>query len=205
MKVALLLTFAVMTAGPGGAAADDAGVEGAPTSPDPALEDPAVSLSVGTGAGGFFEFTEAFDGISMAMYEQEHRDRLQVNVRIDRELGREFRVGLAYTHLRWTEAYASAGQPVGTIDNSTHTLLADMTYLWVRARSVELYSALGAGYARWSEEGTVDGTRHDDAQGGFAFQIRVFGVSAGSERVRVFAELGLGFEGLVVGGLTLRI
>ncbi len=163
------------------------------------------SVSLGTGAGGFVEFVDGFSNGGPAGYDSSQRsNRIQLNVRADRQLDRWFRVGLAWTYNRWTDTYFNSGAEAGSIDNQVHTLLADATLPWYRAEHVEFYSGLAAGIGRWSQVGQGIGSSQDGVQRGFAFQLRAIGISAGSEQVRAFADLGVGFEGLLVGGLTLR-
>jgi hypothetical protein len=185
------------------------GTEAPPPDPAPSSAAPAEwrpwSLSLGTGAGGYVEFVDAFSNGGPGGYDSSQRsNRLQLNVRADHLLDRWFRVGLAWTYNRWTDTYFTGGTETGSIDNQVHTLLADVTLRWYRAEHVELYSALAAGAGRWSQAGTGIGTSQDGVQSGFAFQLRYLGINAGNDRLRAFVELGLGFEGLLVGGLTLR-
>jgi hypothetical protein len=174
-----------------------------PAAPLPA--DRPWSVSLATGAGGYVEFVDAFSNGGPGGHDSSQRSRrLQLNVRADRQLGPWFRVGLAWTYNRWTETYFSGGAEVGSIDNQAHTLLADVTLRWFRAEHVELYSALAVGAGRWGQAGTGIGTTQDGVQSGFAFQLRYLGINAGNDRLRAFLDLGLGFEGLVVAGMTLR-
>lgn len=170
-----------------------------------AVEGHAWSVSLGTGGGGYVEFVNAFSNAGPAAYDRSRReDRLQLNARADRELNGRFRAGVAVVHNRWTETYFSGGIRVGSIDNSVYVLMADVTARWVRTEWLELYSGLAAGGGRWSQTGQGIGAVQDGVQSGFAFQIRYFGATVGNDRFRAFVDLGLGFEGLVVGGLTLR-
>lgn len=171
-----------------------------------AREDRAWNLSVGTGAGGYVEFVDAFAGSGPVDHDaSRRRDRLQLNLRADRELGRWLKVGLAYVYDRWTDAYFTGGAPVGDVDNRVHVLMLDATVRWVRTEGFELYSALAAGAGRWAQEGTGTAASRPDASAGPAFQLRYVGVAFGGEHLRLFADLGIGFEGLVVGGLVLRL
>jgi len=180
------------------------GPPASPTAPLPA--DRPWSVSLGTGAGGYVEFVNAFSNGGPVGYDSSQRsNRLQLNVRADRQLDRWFRVGLAWTYNRWTDTYFSGVTETGSIDNQVHSLLADVTLRWYRAEHVELYSALAAGAGRWSQTGAGIGTSQDGVQSGFAFQLRYFGINAGSERIRAFVDLGIGMEGLVVAGVTLRL
>jgi hypothetical protein len=176
-----------------------------PDRPAPPRDDGAWTVSVGTGAGALVELDDGFVGAAAAGGSTTQRGgRIQANVRAARDHGRWIRTGIAYTHQRWKKAYSAAGAPQGTIRDSVHVVLADLTLRWVRGRDVELYSAVAAGGAVWRERGTLSGTRYDGEDARFAFQLRLLGLSLGGERVRAFAEVGLGYEGLLVGGLALR-
>jgi hypothetical protein len=202
VKLAIRCAVALLT---GSLLAPSAAPAGEPPSA-PLPTDRPWSVSLGTGAGGFVEFVDAFSNAGPGGYDSSQRSsRLQLNARADRQLDRWFRVGLAWTYNRWTDTYFSGGAQVGSIDNQVHTLLADVTLRWYRAEHVELYGALAAGAGRWSQAGTGIGTSQDGVQSGFAFQLRYFGISAGDDRFRAFLDLGLGMEGLVVAGVTLRL
>jgi hypothetical protein len=169
-------------------------------------EDHAWTVSLGTGAGGFVEFVDAFSNGGPSGYDASRREhRLQVNVRADRELNRSFRAGVAGVYNRWTEAYLSNGARIGSIDNSVVALMADVTARWIRTEHLELSSALAAGAAKWRQDGRGIGASQHGVQSGFAFQLRYIGIAAGNGRIRAFIDLGIGFEGLVVGGLALRL
>lgn len=201
MRLAIPMLLASLLAVPRGA-----GAAGEATAPEERDADRAWSVAVGTGAGGFFEFVDAFAGSGPGGYDDSRRrDRFQLNLRADHELGRWLRAGVAYVYNGWTEEYLSGGSVVGTIDNSAHVLMADVTARWVRSEHLEVYSALAVGAGRWEQAGTGIGAGSDGVTAGFAFQLRYVGVSAGSERVRLFVNLGIGFEGLVVGGLLARL
>jgi hypothetical protein len=203
MKIAIPLTLAALLAAPAVAGGEETQLS-APPSPPPA-ESHAWSVSLGTGGGGFVEFVDAFSNGGPVAYDRSRREnRLQLNARADLELAHRFRAGLAGVYNRWTEAYFSSGARVGSIDNSVYALMADVTLLWVRTERLELYSGLAAGAAWWNQVGQGIGASQDGVQSGPAFQIRCIGVNVGNERFRAFIDLGIGFEGLVVGGLTLR-
>lgn len=177
--------------------------------PAPSGEDRAWTLSVGTGAGGLVEFADGLVGdvsAGLAGYTTERSGRLQANARVDREHGPWIRTGIAYTHQRWEDEYFSApGASQGTVRDAVHVLVADFTLRWVHGRDVELYSGVAAGGALRRERGTVAGTRYREEEALFAFQLRLLGLSLGGERVRAFAEVGVGFEGLLVAGVALRL
>lgn len=198
------LAWLACLAGPAVAGGEEARPATVPPSAS-AVEEHAWSVSLGTGGGGFVEFVNAFSNAGPAAYDRSRRaDRFQLNARADRELNRRFRAGVAMVYNRWTETYFSGGTRVGSIDNSVYVLMADVTARWVRTEWLELYSGLAAGGGRWSQAGQGIGASQDGVQSGFAFQIRYFGANVGNDRFRAFVDLGLGFEGLVVGGLTLR-
>ena len=199
-RVAFPLLLAALLAWPAVAPADEPAQ--APASP------PQVrpwSVSLGTGGGGFVEFVDALSNGGPGGYGSSRRQgRIQLNARVERDLDRWFRAGVAWTYNRWTEAYFTGSTQIGSVDNSVHALMAGVTLRWLRAGYVELQSGIAAGAARWGQAGQGIGVSQDGVQSGFAFQLRAIGISAGNEQVRVFAELGVGFEGLLIGGLTLR-
>lgn len=181
-----------------------------PPAPERALDDRGDrrwTLSAGTGAGSIFEFADATVGgigAGLVGYQTTQSGRFQVNARVDRELGPRVRAGIAYTHLRWTRGYfTSAGASVEEIDSAVHVLVGDLTLRWVRTRRLELYSGAGAGVATLGQRRSATAER--ERQSGYAFQLRLVGLSVGSERVRIFGELGLGFEGLLIGGVAVRL
>jgi hypothetical protein len=163
------------------------------------------SVSLGTGAGGFVEFVDAFAGSSIGPYDTSRREeRIQLNGRLDRAQGRWLRTGIAWVYNGWTEAFFAGGARVGEIENSVHALMLDATIPWLRRDHVELYSALAAGAGRWRQRGSGIASGRDEVSSGFAFQLRYLGIAVGSDRLRAFVDLGIGFEGLIVGGATLR-
>jgi hypothetical protein len=201
LTLAALLSFLVAPA----AAAGEEPQPGAVPPSASSAEGRAWSVSLGTGGGGFVEFVDAFSNGGPGAYETSRREnRLQLNARADLELTHRFRAGVAGVYNRWTEAYFSGGARVGSIDNSAYALMADVTLLWVRTEQLELYSGLAAGAAWWRQAGQGIGVSQDGVQSGPAFQVRYIGLNVGNERFRAFIDLGIGFEGLVVGGLTLR-
>jgi hypothetical protein len=205
MKVATSLTLAALLGLPTVTAAQEP--QPVPASPEGAPEkDRAWNLSIGTGAGGFVEWADAFAGSVAASYDSTRRShRLQLNVRADREQGRWFRYGLAYAYNSWTYTYLSNGTSIGSIDNTDQNVMVDVTARWFRSDHFEFYSALAAGLGRWSAKGTIAGGRRDEVTTHYAFQLRYAGISVGNERIRGFVDLGVGMEGLIVGGLTLRL
>lgn len=177
----------------------------APEGPPPSQPPHAWNLSVGTGAGGYVEFVDAFAGTSLAGYDEHSRDRFQLNVRADRELGRWLKVGVAWVHNRWRDDLEAGGVVVGAVENRVDAVMADVTCTWVRRDWMVVYSALAVGGGWWREDGTGVAADRDRTTGGPAFQLRYAGLALGGEHVRAFVDLGIGFEGLIVGGLVLRI
>lgn len=205
MKVAIPLTLAALVAFPAASAPQEPQPAPVPASDLPE-KDRAWNLSIGTGAGGLVEWVDSFAGTTPGSYDSSRRrDRIQVNARVDRELNRWFRSGVAFVYNSWTQDYYSGATRIGSVDNSVQAILVDTTVRWVRTDHFEFYSALGAGAGRWAEDGSGFAATHHEVSSGFAFQLRYAGISVGNERFRAFADLGIGFEGLIVGGLTLRL
>jgi hypothetical protein len=206
---ALVTAIAVSLTGVAPAAAAQDGRSGPGEVPDvPRPEPNRWTIALGTGAGSIFEFADdpPHDvGAGLATSGSERSGRVQLDVHADRELGERFRAGVSYMYLRWIEAYSSpGGVSAGEKRTSVHVVLADVTYRWMRSSAVELYSGLGLGGGVSVESGEVLQVPQDRTQGGFAFQLRLLGISLGGERFRAFGELGIGFEALLLGGVAVR-
>lgn len=191
---------------------------GAPAPPEPpAMSAPSarrwrVTVGTGSASGALIDLVDGVD-CSGCLTEGDVRDPWQLNLRVERETRAGIRLGLAWVYSRWTAvSYDSpaAGLPglvvVGTSGNRAHSLLAGITCSWLEGRRWEAYSGVATGV---TIHRTVDATgiaADDDGTSALpALQIRVIGVTFGWERVRLFAELGVGFEGVLIGGLVGRI
>ena len=77
------------------------------------------------------------------------------------------------------------------------TVMSAVKYNWKNTRYFSMYSKIAAGLTIKTEHGRDN---HDNSQVAFNFQITGFGVEFG-KTLRVFAEAGLGEQGIILGGL----
>ncbi len=150
-------------------------------------------VSLSTGWGGIVEVVDWYGDVLGGAAQQ---DRLQMGVRVDRDVGRG-RFGLGYTLQRWRDVTQT-----DAADTTVHVLVADAGLRWLRTTWVDLYSGGGIGFATWTQTGTTAGTV--GSGGSFAFQLRLLGIDAGWEHVRLWTELGFGFEGVLLAGASWR-
>lgn len=94
---------------------------------------------------------------------------------------------------------------------SYYTLLPSVKFNWLRKNSWGLYSkvAVGASVARFSdqaynENGKLTGEKNITNDVFFNFQASLIGVEAGNQQVRGFAELGVGEQGIILGGVRYK-
>jgi len=166
---------------------------------------PTWRLSVGTGAATTIEILDFYRdlGLAFAGVASTRTGRTEVIVRADREQ-RRFRVGASYAFTRWDTRLSDGGGPRGSTRDEVHAVLVHGQFRWIDQEHVELYSGVGAGVARWASSTVLDGNR-DHFSGVYgAWQLHLIGLGVGTPSFRAFAELGFGFEGVVLAGLAAR-
>lgn len=151
-------------------------------------------VSVSTGWGGLVEVVDWYGELLGGTAQQ---GRYQLGVRVDRDLGRAS-FGFGYTQQHWHDV-----SPSDSLDTTVHVFVADGRFRWLRAAWVDLYSGGGIGFASWTQTATR-GEPQLESGASLAFQLRLLGVDAGWEHVRLWGELGLGFEGLALVGASWR-
>lgn len=165
-------------------------------------------VSAGTGFGTAPELFSAFlDVIEAGFSGHDVRwtNRRDLFLRADWDVGQSGRLGLSYVYTGWEKRFLDAGADVGRVDVRVHSLLGHAFLRWVDGEHFELASGLGLGLGYWDESGTVAGLRRSASGGIPAWQLHLLGMGVGNERVRFVAELGLGFEGILVLGLAVRL
>ncbi len=150
-------------------------------------------VSLSTGWGGIVEVVDWYGDLLGGTAQQ---GRYQVGVRVDRDLGRGS-VGLGYTHQHWHDVTQTE-----SASTNVDVVVADGRFRWVRTGWLDLYSGGGVGFATWSQTANSAGTVGSGAS--LAFQLRLLGIDAGWEHVRLWGELGFGFEGVLLTGATWR-
>ena len=94
---------------------------------------------------------------------------------------------------------------------SYYTLMPAVKFNWLRKAKWGMYSkvAIGASLASFSkqdynESGKLTGKKETSNDVFFNFHASLLGVEAGGQNVRGFAELGLGEQGIILGGVRYR-
>ena len=94
---------------------------------------------------------------------------------------------------------------------SYYTLMPAVKFNWLRKNHWGLYSkaAIGASLSHSSEEdyddnGKLNGEKKNSNDVFFNFQATLIGVEAGSNQVRGFLELGIGEQGVILGGVRYK-
>lgn len=198
LAVALLL--------PGLARAQAASTWPAPPAGAALRDDPTWRLSLATGTATAVEILDAFFdelGNGLGPLETSRTGRTELVLRADQERGR-LRLGGSYTYTTWDTRTTDALGPRGAAHDQVHALLLHAFVRWVDVEHVELYSGVGAGLAWWATSSTLDGARTRTDGVWAAWQLHLLGLGLGTPSLRAFAEVGLGFEGLLVAGLAGR-
>ncbi len=86
-----------------------------------------------------------------------------------------------------------------------YTVMPAVKFNWMRKETMSLYSkvAVGCTFASISEELAEGNVKSDDNDTFFNFQLSAIGIEVG-KKLRVFAELGYGEQGVVFAGLRYR-
>ncbi len=150
-------------------------------------------VSLSTGWGGIVEVVDWYGDLLGGAGQQ---GRYQIGVRVDRDLGRGS-FGVGYTHQHWHDVTQT-----DSASTNVDVVIADGRFRWLRTTWVDLYSGGGVGLATWSQTANSAGTIGSGAS--FAFQLRLFGMDAGSDHLRIWGELGFGFEGVLLAGASWR-
>ncbi len=93
----------------------------------------------------------------------------------------------------------------GVFNSYYYTLAAEATFHYVQTAVVQLYATAGAGASLYDQKYTADGSgrRESDSLLFFNFQATPIGIKIG-KAVGGFAELGVGYKGIVSAGVFAR-
>ncbi|MBQ5997442.1 MAG: hypothetical protein IJL64_06205 [Bacteroidales bacterium] len=98
-------------------------------------------------------------------------------------------------------------EKTGEMKNSYVSLMPAAKFGWFNRPKVGLYSKVGAGATRRHEKQDRCGKDEEDDSDSavhFNFQLSLIGVEVGGSAVRGFAELGIGEQGTLLGGVRYR-
>ena len=104
-----------------------------------------------------------------------------------------------------TQDVLQSEQVTGKRTSNYFTILPAVKFNWLRKHKWGMYSKVGLGYTRAEYKTTgkdSEGTYTKDSSGDnfFNFQASLVGIEAGNRNVRGFAELGIGEQGIFLGG-----
>ena len=100
-----------------------------------------------------------------------------------------------------------AGENYGEAKNTFITVMPAAKFNWLRTKNFGLYSKVGAGLtlvSRKEDYTKPDAENQSDSKVGFNFQASALGIEAGSPNIRAFLELGVGEQGVLLGGLRAK-
>ena len=111
----------------------------------------------------------------------------------------------AYTHE--TKDILISNDKYGEAKHTFVTVMPAAKFNWLRKKYFGMYSKVAAGltFASKKEDyskGNVENL--SESKVGFNFQASAIGIEAGSENIRAFAELGVGEQGIILGGIRAK-
>ena len=111
----------------------------------------------------------------------------------------------AYTHE--TKDILISNDKYGEAKNTFVTVMPAAKFNWLRKKYFGMYSkvAVGLTFASKKEDyskGNVE--NQSESKVGLNFQASAIGIEAGSENIRAFAELGVGEQGVILGGIRAK-
>lgn len=116
------------------------------------------------------------------------------------------RVGAEYNYASFDATYTvdvgSGTTSTWSAMNTYHSLMVRTDALWVHANHLQVYSSAAIGGSLLVQ--SYDNGTSSESQVGPAFHVTALGVRAGGG-LSVFAEVGFGFRGLLIGGVALAL
>lgn len=113
-----------------------------------------------------------------------------------------------YCNIDWNNGNRTK-EKVGTSSKYFITVMPAAKFDWLRKKNFGLYSkvAVGATYVTEKQKQDVNGDKkevHSDNSVRFNFQASLIGVEVGSQKLRGFAELGVGEQGIALAGVRYK-
>ena len=116
-------------------------------------------------------------------------------------------IGAIGAYAKETKDILIANENYGEAKNSFITVMPAAKFNWLRKKNFGMYSKIAAGltFASKKEDyskGNVE--NQSESKVGFNFQASAIGIEAGSETIRAFVELGVGEQGVLLGGIRAK-
>lgn len=96
----------------------------------------------------------------------------------------------------------SDNKKVGENKNTYLTVMPAAKFDWFRRANVGLYSKVGVGVTLRHE--VIEEINYDESKMHVNWQLTAIGVEVGSKQIRAFAELGMGEQGIFLGGIRCK-
>lgn len=114
-----------------------------------------------------------------------------------------------YCKFQRTNGESATKEKVGTSSKYFFTVMPAAKFDWLRRKNFGLYSkvAVGATYASERQKQDVNGEKkevHSNNEIRFNFQASLIGVEVGSQKLRGFAEFGVGEQGIAQAGVRYK-
>ncbi len=100
-------------------------------------------------------------------------------------------------------------EKVGKATKNFVSFLPAAKFDWLRKKNFGMYSKIGAGFTYMHEKEVQNNQDEDkevnsDNEFFFTFQASLIGIEVGSEKIRGFAELGVGEQGIALAGIRCK-
>jgi hypothetical protein len=113
-------------------------------------------------------------------------------------LNKKLGIGATVVFEKTIEIYSSSSYSSKT-ETTALSFLSDVRFYYIHRERFQLYSGVNAGLVSITEKNTSS----SESSGYFAFHINPIGFRTG-KKFGFFAELGLGFRGTLIGGVSMR-
>lgn len=118
-----------------------------------------------------------------------------INVGYLYNLNKHFAVGADATYEHFSAKYKDPGASVSTLNH--YTVMPAVRAYWFNKTYVSMYSKLAVGGTLI----TSDDGEEITTSGCFAAQLSPVAIEVGNNKLRGFAEIGIGMQGLILGGV----
>lgn len=120
--------------------------------------------------------------------------------------GKHIRLGILAAYNHYDVVYTSESGKTATDKDNWITAMARLDLNWIHTSGFMMYSGVAAGASYYHSEGTSSETPDisTDSDWFFAFQVNLLGFRIGST-VGFFMEFGVGFNGLIDAGLSIKL
>lgn len=116
-------------------------------------------------------------------------------------------IGAIGAYAKETKDILLANEYYGEAKNTYITVMPAAKFNWLRKKYFGMYSkvAVGMTFVSLKEDYSVSNVEnHSESRVAFNFQASALGIEAGSENIRAFAELGIGEQGVILGGVRAK-